>query len=154
MKSLKLLTTLALIAAIITLDSCKTEEKASYTASPTLNTMSMLVGKQWKLTEEFTLENGQPVNTLKDYGSCEKDDTYTFLADGNFLLNDNSMTCSGDQKAANGRWAFNNGDAQRIDVASVFRFTADIVEVNTTTLKWKFKNPVGEGMVTQTFVKL
>jgi hypothetical protein len=153
MKSLKLFSALALLATIITLNSCKTEEKAAYSTSPTLNTMSMLVGKQWKLTEEFTLENGKQVNTLKDYGSCEKDDTYTFLADGNFLLNDNSTKCSGDQKAAAGRWAFNNGDAQRIDVASVYRFTADIVEVNPTTLKWKFKNPVGEGFVTQTFVQ-
>ena len=153
MKSLKLFSALALIATIITLNSCKTEEKASYSTSPTLNTMSMLVGKQWKLTEEFTIENGQPVNTLKEYGSCEKDDTYAFSADGKFLLNDNSMKCTGDQKAAIGRWAFNNNDAQRIDVASVYRFTADIVEVNSTMLKWKYKNPVGEGVVTQTFVK-
>jgi hypothetical protein len=153
MKSLKLFTALALMAAIVTLNSCKTEEKASYSTSPTLNTMSMLVGKQWKLTEEFTIENGQQVNTLKEYGACEKDDTYTFLANGNFLLNDNGVKCQGDQKAATGKWAFNNGNAQRIDVASVYRFTADIVEVNTSTLKWKYKNPIGEGIVTQTFVK-
>jgi hypothetical protein len=153
MKSLKVFSALALLAIVVTLNSCKTEEKASYSTSPTLNTMSMLVGKQWKLTEEFTLENGQSVNTLKEYGTCEKDDTYTFMADGNFLLNDNSTKCSGDQKAAAGRWAFNNGDAQHIDVASVYRFTAEIVEVNPSTLKWKFKNPVGEGFVSQTFVK-
>ena len=114
MKSLKSFSALALIATIITLNSCKTEEKASYSTSPTLNTMSMLVGKQWKLTEEFTIENGQPVNTLKEYGACEKDDTYAFSADGKFLLNDNSTKCTGDQKAAVGRWAFNNKDRKSV----------------------------------------
>lgn len=142
-----------LLAGVLSLNACKTEEKTSLSVSPTIATMTKLVDKEWQLVAETTLKNEGSISTIEDYSKCEQDDTYAFMPDGQFLLKDGIIKCvSSSQNDQNGRWAFHNNDARKLDVAATMNFTADIVEVSDDILKWQYKSPSGEGTIVQTFI--
>jgi hypothetical protein len=130
------------------------KDAAVMAATPSnIDKTSMLVSKKWKMTDETVVMNGKSVNTYNDYKACFRDDIYTFLPDGNIIIDDNYVKCPNAQsQTTKGLWARNMEDRNKIDVAVTMQYTAEILNINNTTMVWKYQNQVGD-VITQTFTK-
>ena len=121
--------------------------------APHIEKMAMLIEKKWQMTDETTFAKGKTFNTFKDYKTCVSDDLFTFLPDGNLIQDDNKEKCSTNQKKiTNGIWAFNIQDKNKIEMALSMQITAEIVDINDTSMVLKYENQVGD-IVTQTYTK-
>jgi hypothetical protein len=128
--------------------------KKEITTSPSdIEKTEMFVNKKWKMTDESVLVNGKTTNTFNDYNKCFSDDIYTFLPDGNVIIDDNIIKCPKAQsQTTKGLWAHNLENKNKFEVALSMQFTAEILSINGTTMVWKYQNQVGD-VVTQTFTK-
>jgi hypothetical protein len=138
MKFLKILTLSALSLGLLSYIIYPKNDKKS---TSTLDTLAMLINKNWKLSEESNTQNGQFVPASKN---C----SFTFVANGQLQMNNEATT---EHDINNGNWSFRNHDPRRIDISLAEHYIADIIEVNETRLKWKYKNPLGEE-VTQIYI--
>jgi hypothetical protein len=130
------------------------KDTAVMAATPSnIEKTSMLVLKKWKMTDETVVMKGKSVRTYNDYKACFQDDIYTFLHDGNIIIDDNQVKCPNAQsQTTKGLWARNLEDKNKIEVAVSMQFTAEILTINKTTMVWKFQNQVGD-VITQTFTR-
>ncbi len=154
MKTLSLLFMSLVGSVLISLGVLKNDKPNTTPAH--IQKMSLFIHKKWKMTDETTFTNGKTTNTFKDYKTCVSDDTFTFLPDGNLILDDNNLRCENAQSQTNqttrGIWAFNIQDKNKLEIAVTMQFTAEIITVNDNTMVWKYQNQVGD-VVTQTFAK-
>ena len=138
---LKKISFLALII-IASLTACKKD------STSTDNAVLLTTGK-WKLTAETT----GTIDTYKNYGACEKDDTWTFGADGKLTLDEGATKCSAsDPQTSVGAWAFSGAEKKKLIItASGFAVTVDIVTLDASTLKWSETDASTKIVTTQTF---
>lgn len=134
MKKIFIFTAIIFFNALI---SCKKEE--SVTPTPTVSAKAVLLtAKPWKITAwEFNF-NGVITDSYKSILACEKDDSYTFNADGKWVLNVNANKCNWaiDQTIYNGTWKLVENDSKLY--LSEWSLRADnyvIEELSETTLK-------------------
>lgn len=76
---------LVLVIVVVT-GSCKKEDKLSAT--------QLLTRADWKLIEHVEkFGNGPEVDELPNYEPCEKDNIYSFKADGTYLITEGTSKC-------------------------------------------------------------
>ena len=111
------------IAALISATSCKKSEDATCTLSA-----ATLVG-----TYKITSAKINGVDLFSTFEACEKDDTYTFNANGNFVTTDAGVVCSPNNNDT-GPWSL-TGNSLNIDgeVNTVSDFTCSGFSFTSTS---------------------
>jgi hypothetical protein len=89
---------LFVLAVMISVLSCKKDESTSGTALTSQErNKEIIIASSWRISSQVKYDAAV---TIQD---CEKDDLYTFSADGTFTDNVGSLTCNGETNSS-GTW--------------------------------------------------
>jgi len=136
MKILGKLSSLALIALIISVSSCKKDD-------PQPSRTALLTAKSWQVTKiEFQVGSSPAGEVTSDFQSeCEADDIIKFATTGVYTVSVGADDCDGDQQNETGTWALSSND-------SVLTITEDgdvqsvtIASLSSSQLKFKESYP-------------
>jgi hypothetical protein len=135
-----------LLCAFMVFAGCKKDENSTPSGTtPTAKTKLELLtngsSKDWKIVS--SLFNGN-----ESLQGCEKDNTYTFHADGKYILDYGTDKCNGNENSiANNTWEFKNNETEIQWVTTIGTFDLQLIELTETILKVKQETSVG-GMTT------
>ena len=120
---------LALIAAVLLISSCKKDDEKTRTEIITGSTC-------WKLSKIEEKDGGVYVDvTSSDYDPCELDDCARFNADGTYILNDSGEKCTGStDPIEEGTWSLSNSDQTLTIIADGFPIVATIESISESQM--------------------
>lgn len=138
-----------LIILFAFLAACTTEDKE---VEPEVSAkMKALTAKPW-VVSAFQIEDSRQPNYIVDnykfLVACEKDDSFTFNADGTWVLSENAKKCNfvgSDPRNFNGTWKLSDQDTKlTLSKWMSNSGTWDVIEVNEASLKLSYLfNEVG-----------
>ena len=134
-------------AALITFASCKKEE--TLIAAP--DNQTFLTSGQWKMVAETTAGT----DSFQNYEECETDNTFAFATDGRAIFDEGTTKCDVTaEQTTIGSWAFSGIEKKKVFLTETnFALEIDIMEINSTTMKWSYVHPIDNTYVIQTFAK-
>lgn len=119
-------------ALLLFFSQCKKDEDNTSSNTPAKNNIELLTNnsnKDWKLVS--TLFNGNQVLQV-----CETDNTYTFYADGRFVLDFGINKCSSSETQNEQRtWTFTNNETSMRWITKSDTFDVSIDSLTTSKLK-------------------
>lgn len=115
--------TLIAFAALIVLSSCKKDDKSN---------TELLTAGNWKLVSEMEkVDNGNWVENIGSYSSCDLDDYIIFKTNNTYEFNEGASKCDPtDPQIETGIWAFEANETK----LSVDGEAADLKELSSSTL--------------------
>ena len=132
-------------AALITFASCKKEE--TLIAAP--DNQSFLTEGTWKMVAETTAG----ADSFQNHEECETDNTFAFGTDGKAIFDEGTTKCDASaEQTTTGSWAFSGNEKKKfLLVAANFGAEIEIMELNSTTMKWSYVHPVDLTYIVRTF---
>jgi hypothetical protein len=140
-------TSLLAIALFMTLVACKKDE----TAVIAPDNKTFLTSGKWKMVAETVAG----VDAFAVHDACEHDNTFSYSTDGKLTFDEGTVMCDPNgEKVSLGSWAFISPDKKKLFVTQgIIGITAEIMEINGTTMKWRYTNPFDNAVTVQTFTK-
>ena len=135
-------------AALITFSSCKKEE--TQTLALDSQTLLLTSGK-WKMVAETTAGT----DSFQNHEECETDNTFAFGTDGKATFDEGATKCDATaEQTTTGSWAFSGTEKKKVILTETnFALEIDIMEINSTTMKWSYVHPIDNTYIIQTFAK-
>jgi hypothetical protein len=140
-------TSLLAIALFMTLVACKKEE----TAVLAPDNKALLTSGKWKMIGETVAG----VDAFANHEACEHDNTFSYGIDGKLTIDEGTNMCDPQGvKVSVGSWSFTGSDKKKLIVSQgTIAIMAEIMEINGTTMKWRYTNPFDNAVTVQTFTK-
>lgn len=134
-------------AALITFASCKKEE--TQILAP--DNQTFLTSGNWKMVAETTAGT----DSFQNHEECETDNTFAFATNGKVTFDEGATKCDATaEQTTTGSWAFSGTEKKKVILTETnFALEIDIMEINSTTMKWSYVHPIDNTYIIQTFAK-
>ncbi|MCC6289310.1 MAG: hypothetical protein IT249_15635 [Chitinophagaceae bacterium] len=107
MKTSHLLFTLAAFIVLGSIASCKKEDKKSKT--------ELITSGSWKIQSVYVSQGSTKTDLYTSAEACEKDNFYTFHADGSVIYDEGASKCDEeDDQTQSGQWSFIENETKLI----------------------------------------
>lgn len=136
MKKLQKFALLLLAVSTVSLTACKDDDDDDNDVPVVQLTASQkLIAKNYRVTADVLVANGQTEDFFVDYDDCEKDDITDFREGGVLVEDEGPTKCDpNDDQTEVLMWSLSDNDKKLTVFDNLFSLTVDIITNNGTTL--------------------